>query len=208
MRSLLRIEVSPSGTHSVSRGVAEEFVSAWQEKNTAGTVILRDLALNPTPHLDDEAIRAARTPEDQRSETMRAKLEYRLSLINEIKESDEIVIATPMWNWSIPSVLKAYFDQVILVGTFDANRARGLVGKKVTFIVAQGGSYAPGAVREGWDHMTGFLKHVATVLGAEDVEIIVAEYTLAGIAPGMESLAEAKTDSISAAKAAARERAA
>lgn len=208
MASLLHIEVSPSGSNSVSREIAQEFVSAWRERHADGRVALLDLALNPAPHLDEESLRAPFAPDEQRSESMKAKLAYRLGLINDLKESDEIVIATPMWNWSVPSVLKAYFDQVILVGTFDANRARGLVGKKVTFIVAQGGSYAPGTPREGWDHTTGFLRHIATVLGAQDVEIIVAEYTLAGVAPGMDSLAESKSGSISAAKTAARKRAA
>jgi FMN-dependent NADH-azoreductase len=206
--TLLQIEVSPSGSHSVSRSVSAEFVAAWQGENIGGTVIVRDLALNPAPHLDEESLRAAFTPEDQRSEGMKRKLAYRMGLIGEIKSADHIVIATPMWNWSVPSVLKAYFDQIILKGTLDSNRAKGLTGKKVTFIVAQGSSYAPGAPREGWDHTTGFLKHVASVLGSEDIEIIVAEYTLAGVAPGMEAFAESKESSLAAAKMAARQRAA
>ncbi|MBC7464176.1 MAG: NAD(P)H-dependent oxidoreductase [Actinobacteria bacterium] len=208
MPSLLHIEVSPSGSHSVSRSVSAEFVTSWRSHNTGGTVVLRDLALNPSPHLDEESLRAAFTPEDQRTEGMKSKLAYRLELIEEIKQADEIVIATPMWNWSVPSVLKAYFDQIILKGTLDSNRAKGLIGKKITFVVAQGSSYAAGSPREGWDHTTGFLKHIASVLGSDDIEIIVAEYTLAGIAPGMEAFADSKTASISAAKQAARVRAA
>ena len=56
MSSLLVIEVSPGGEHSVSRGITSEFVSAWSAKNAGGKVITRDLATNPVPHLDGEAI--------------------------------------------------------------------------------------------------------------------------------------------------------
>lgn len=166
------------------------------------------MAANPVPHLDMETIYAARTPESDRSASASAKHAYRADLSREILEADEVLIASPMWNWSIPSVLKAYFDQIIMSGTLDSNKAQGLKGKKITFVVAQGGSYKPGTPREGWDHGTGYLEFLAHTLGSTDVEIILAELTLAGIAPGMESLVGAKAASIDAAREAARRRAA
>ena len=108
---------------------------------------------------------------------------------------------------TIPSVLKAYFDQIIVPGVLDGSGADGLKGKKITFIVAQGGSYAEGAPRHGWDYETGYLKLVASALGSTDVEIILAELTLAGVVPGMESLIPKKEESIAAAKAKAKARA-
>ena len=207
MSSLLVIEVSPGGEHSVSRGITSEFVSAWSAKNAGGKVITRDLATNPVPHLDGEAIFAGYTPEDSRSEGMVAKHAFRNELIKEITGVDHIVISTPMWNWSVPSVLKAYIDQIIIPGVLDGSGAAGLTGKKVTIVVAQGGSYAEGAPRHGWDYETGYLKLVANALGATDVELILAELTLAGVVPGMESLIGKKEESIAAAKAQAKVRA-
>jgi FMN-dependent NADH-azoreductase len=139
---------------------------------------------------------------------MAAKHNFRHDLINEITGVDHILISTPMWNWSVPSVLKAYFDQIILPGVLDGSGAAGLTGKKVTFVVSQGGSYAEGAPRHGWDYETGYLKLVANALGATDVDVILAELTLAGIVPGMESLVGKKEESIAAAKAKATARAA
>jgi FMN-dependent NADH-azoreductase len=208
MSSLLHIEVSPGGEHSVSRSISAEFLTAWSAKHADGKVISRDLAANPIPHLDGEAIFAGYTPEDQRSSTMVAKHTFRHELIAEITGVDEILISTPMWNWAIPSVLKAYIDQIILPGTLDGSGADGLKGKKVTFVVSQGGSYAEGAPRHGWDYETGYLKQFATALGATDVEVILAELTLAGIVPAMESLIPQKEASIAAAKSAAKARAA
>ena len=207
MSSLLHIEVSPGGEHSVSRAVSAEFLAAWVKKHPDGKVITRDLNANPVPHLDAEAIFAGYTPEDDRSSEMAKKHAYRHELINEITGVTDILISTPMWNWSVPSVLKAYFDQIILPGTLDGSGADGLKGKRVTFIVAQGGSYAPGAPRHGWDYETGYLKLVANALGATDVEVILAELTLAGVVPSMESLIPQKEASIAAAKEAAKVRA-
>lgn len=208
MSYLLHLEVSPLGENSVSRAISKEFTQAWKAAHPDGTIVLRDLATESVPHLDIEAIFAGRTPEEHRSPSMAAKLKYRHELIAEITGADEIIISTPMWNWSIPSVLKAYFDQIVLSGTLDASRARGLAGKKVTAVIAQGSSYGEGAPREGWDFGTGYLKLMANALGATDVEIIVAEYTLAGIAPGMDAFIDAKKTSIEAAKETARNRAA
>lgn len=208
MKSILQIEVSPSGNYSVSRGVSEEFMSAWKEAHPGGRIIQKDFVNQPVPHLDGEAIYANYSPAEQHSPSMKEKHAYRLGLIEEITGVDEILISTPMWNWSVPSVLKAYFDQIILQGVLDGSGKSGLAGKKVTFIVAQGGSYKDGAPRAGWDFATGYLELVAKALGATDIEVILAEFTLAGVAPGMESLLDAKNASIAAAKDAARKRAA
>jgi FMN-dependent NADH-azoreductase len=205
--SLLLIEVSPGGENSVSRGITKEYLKSWSAKNPDGKIISRDFSVDPIPHLDAEGIYAGYTPEADRSSAMAEKHAFRLELIEEITGVDEVLISTPMWNWAAPSVLKAYFDQIILPGVLDGSGAAGLTGKKVTFVVAQGGSYAEGAPRHGWDYQTGYLKLVANALGSTNVEVILAELTLAGIVPGMDALIGKKEASISAAKDAARDRA-
>jgi FMN-dependent NADH-azoreductase len=207
MSSLLHIEVSPGGENSVSRSISADFLTSWNKKNPAGQVISRDLHTNPIPHLDAEAIFAGYTPEGDRSAGMAQKYAFRHELISEITGVTDILISTPMWNWSIPSVLKAYFDQIILPGTLDGSGADGLKGKKVTFVVSQGGSYAEGTPRHGWDYSTGYLKLVANALGATDVEVILAELTLAGVVPAMEPLKPKMEASIAAAKSKATSRA-
>ena len=208
MPSLLHVSVSPSGEYSVSRGLSKEYISAWKELHPAGEVIEKDLVKDPVPHLDIEAISANYAPADKHSPAMSQKHNFRLGLIKEITSADEILISTPMWNWSVPSLLKAYIDQIIVGGVLDGSGAAGLAGKKVTFVVAQGGSYKDGAPRAGWDFATGYLELVAKALGATDIQTILAEFTLAGNAPGMESLVDAKNASVASAKNAARKRAA
>ena len=208
MTTLLHIEVSPMGENSISRAVTAEFLDAWKASHPNGTIIERDLAANPVPLLDGEAIFADYTPEADRPASMAAKRALRGELIDEITGVDEIVVSTPLWNWNVPSPLKAYIDQIIIPGVLDPSAAPGLKGKKVTVVMAQGGSYRNGAPLEGWDYGSGYLQQVFTALGSSDVEVIIAEFGLAGIAPGMDDFVGAKEESIAAAKVAARTRAA
>ena len=150
--------------------------------------------------------RPRQTPEDARSATAAAKHNFRLELIEEIKNADDILVSTPMWNWSIPSVLKAYIDQIIIPGVLYGSSADdSLKAKRVTIVVSQGGSYVAGP-RQGWDYETGYLKQVFTALGAKDIEVVLSEFGLAGVAPGMDDYVGAKNESIAAAKVAAKAR--
>ena len=207
MSSLLHIEVSPWAENSLSRSVSADFITAWNTANADGTVITRDLDTTPVPHLDVEAIAAAFMGEADRSEPMAAKWGARMFLIEEISGVDEILISTPMWNWSVPSVLKAYIDNLIIPGVFDEGTAT-LAGKKVTFVVAQGGSYRDGTPKAGWDYATGYLNQFATAMSATDIEVITVEFGLAGVVPALEGFISHKEASIAAAKEAAIARAA
>jgi|ERR1035437_1858495 FMN-dependent NADH-azoreductase len=201
MSDLLHIEVSPLGDHSISRSISKEFLAAYNTNNPHAVIVTRDLAGESIPHLDGEALSAGSTPESDRSASMQAKHEFRLVLANEVIEAKHILISTPMWNFSVPSALKAWIDQMLIARTTK-------VTGKVTIIVSQGGSYAEGAPRAGWDWETGYLKQVFNSLGATDVEIILSEFGLAGIVPAMADFIESKSASIAAAKSSAKERAA
>jgi len=208
MSDLLHIEVSPLGDHSISRAITQEFLNAYKAKNPSAVIVSKDFAANPIPHLDIEAISAGYTPEADRSASMTAKFNARLALIQEIKDAKHIVISTPMWNWSVPSVLKAWIDNVLIPGVLDGATPATSTAAKFTFIVSQGGSYKPGAPRAGWDYETGYLKQFAGAIGSKDIEVVLSEFGLAGIAPGMEAFTEEKDASIAAAKETAKQRAA
>ena len=200
MSDLLHLEVSPLGENSISRSISKEFLAAFKAKNLSAVIVSHDLSLDPVPHLDGETLIAGRIPEADRSAAMQAKYEYRSVLVNEVNAASHILISTPMWNFSVPSVLKAWIDQIIVSGVTK-------VTGKVTVIVSQGGSYAPGAPRAGWDWETGYLKQVFESLGATDIQIILSEFGLAGIVPALADFIDRKNESIAAAKVAAALRA-
>merc|ERR1719487_776675 len=107
----------------------------------------------------------------------------------------------------MPSVLKAYIDQIVMPGVLDPYSCKKLAGKKITVLIACGSSYGPDAHHPEWDYESGYLKFIFSSLGSEDVQVIRTEFCLAGIMPGMESLIEKKTQSMVDAKAAAEVRA-
>jgi FMN-dependent NADH-azoreductase len=201
MTHLLHISCSPR-SDSQSRAVGQEFVKAYQAKFDGVKVVHRDLAVSPVPHLDGDTIFAEYIPIESRSENQVMSHQYRMELIKEILDAKDIVLSTPMWNWGPPSVLKAYFDQIILIGVLDSFGEKNLADKSVTIVIATGGGYGPDSWHPEWDFISGFLKVLFTNLGSSDVEIVRTEFTLAGVIPGMESLIPQKeksfTDSICA----------
>jgi len=203
----LHIEVSPWAENSLSRTVSAQYVASWSAANPDGTVITRDLDKTPVPHLDVESLSAGFVAEADRSEPMAAKWGARMYLIEEISGADEILISTPLWNYGIPSVLKAYIDNIVIPGVFDESTAT-LTGKKVTFVIAQGGSYADGSPKAGWDYASGYLRQFAGAMGATDVEVVTIEFGLAGVVPALEAFIPNKEASIAAGKEAAKNRAA
>ena len=201
MSDLLHLEVSPMGDRSISRSISKEFLETFKAEQPNAKIITHDLDVDPIPHLDGETITAGFMPESARTASMQIKHDYRASLAKEVSEAKHILVSTPMWNYTVPSVLKAWIDQIVITGE---THIKG----KVTVIVSQGGSYAEGAPRAGWDWQTGYLKQVFTSLGASDVEIILSEFGLAGIAPSLSRFIDNKEASIASAKEAARIRAA
>jgi FMN-dependent NADH-azoreductase len=174
MAHLLHIDSSFTGDASVSRAVTSEFTTEWQAQHPEGTVTYRDLAAQPPAHLDWTSVSAGMTPEEQRTPEQHDAVKARETYIGEVAAADEVLIAAPMYNFTIASTLKAWLDQLIVPGMTlaDENTPGLLNGKKVTIVTVQGGSYGPGTPKEGWDHATPYLTHIVEALGADDVEFV------------------------------------
>ncbi|MBV6698799.1 FMN-dependent NADH-azoreductase [Kitasatospora aureofaciens] len=208
MPTLLHIDSSAVADGSVSREVSAAFRAAWQAQHPDGTVIYRDLAVDPIPHLDGHGISATFTPAEGRSAEQSTALALREELMAELEQADAIVIGAPMYNFTIPSTLKAWLDQVILMGR-TAGETPSAKGTPVTVIAARGGSYGPGAPREPYEFVTTYLEKVLTGMLGLEVDFIVPEFTLAPKVPAMadfvpkaaESKAKALEDAARKAKA-------
>ncbi|MBL7495897.1 NAD(P)H-dependent oxidoreductase [Frankia sp. CNm7] len=187
MTHLLHLDSSFTGDMSVSRAVAREYVAAWQEANADGVVTYRDLAAAPPAHLDWTGVSAGMTPEDQRSPEQTEAVKAREAYIGEVAAADEVLVTAPMYNWSVPTQLKSWFDWLIVPGVTvaDANTPGLLGGKKVTVVTTQGGSYGPGTPKEGWDHVSPYVAHMLEALGAGDVEFVNVEMTLSTRNPAL-----------------------
>jgi FMN-dependent NADH-azoreductase len=175
MPTLLHLDASPLET-SVSRELAREFATTWKTANPGGTVLYRDLAaLTPAP-ISQAWVHAVFTPADSRSAEQKALLAPSDELIQELEAANEIVIGVPMHNFSIPSSLKLWIDQIVRAGrtfAYGADGSRGLLtGKKATLIVASGGVYSPESPAAALNFVDPYLKAVLGFLGITDVRIV------------------------------------
>jgi FMN-dependent NADH-azoreductase len=175
MTTLLLIQTSIFSDGGQSSRLAERFVAAWRESNPGATVRVRDLAKEPVPHIDAGRFGAFLAKPAERTSEQQAVLDYSDELIDELKDADVIVLGLPMYNFGVPSTLKAYFDHIARAGItfrYSENGAVGLItDKKVYVFAARGGLYA-GTPR---DTQTQYVRDFLAFLGMNDVEFIYAE---------------------------------
>ncbi len=175
MKKLLQINASLFSNDGQSSRLATQFVAAWRDRNPDSELLVRDFAREPIPHLDAERFQSFLTQPDARSPEQAAVVDFSDTLIRELREADVVVIGLPMYNFGIPSTLKAYFDHVARAGItfrYTENGPVGLLdGKKVYVLAARGGYYA-GTPR---DSQTGYMRDFLGFLGMQDVEFVYAE---------------------------------
>lgn len=180
MATLLHINVSPRGSYSISRQLGQAAVQAWKERNPGGRVIGRDLAKTSLTFVNLDWIAGAYSPPEHHNENHKKALALSDELISELIEADEIILATPMYNFSVPAALKAWVDHVVRAGkTFRytaAGRPEGLLAgknKKLLAIVASGGSYVQGPAA-ALDYQVPYLRFIFDFMGITDVEFVRA----------------------------------
>lgn len=183
MNTLLKINASLFSANGQSSQLTERFAAAWQASHPGSRVVERDLAANPVPHLDGARFMAFLAKPEERSAEQQAVVDFSDALIAELRAADAVVIGLPMYNFGIPSQLKAYFDHIARAGVtfrYTENGPEGLLkGKKVYVALARGGIYRDTPA----DSQVPYLKGVLGFLGMTDVEFIYAE----GLAMGPES---------------------
>jgi FMN-dependent NADH-azoreductase len=209
MTHLLHIDASSSAEGSVSKSLAAAYRKVWDAEHPGAKVTYRDLGTHPLPHLDDDALTAVITPAESHTEKQRAAGALRDELVEELVSADTLLISSPMYNWGIPSNLKAWIDQAFIVGRslFVGGMPNPLAGRPATVLLAYGGGYGPGAPQESWNHADPYLKTaIADGLGF-DFAAVSAQLTLAGRVPGMDHLIDLAKQSMEEALAQTEERA-
>ncbi|WP_027331157.1 FMN-dependent NADH-azoreductase [Marinimicrobium agarilyticum] len=175
MATLLQINSSLSGDNGHSTSLSNQFVKRWQEHNPDGKVIVRDLARHPIPHLDAERLHAFITPENKRSATQQEIVAYSDQLIAELRRADVVVFGVPMYNFGVPSTLKAYFDHIARSGEtfkYTSSGPEGLLEDRPVYIFAARGGIYQGTEA---DSQTGYLNTFLAFLGLTNTRFIYAE---------------------------------
>ena len=175
MKTLLLIQSSMFDDGGQSSQLARRFAEEWRAANPQGRVIRRDIGREPVPHLTAERFQALLAKPAERTPEQQAVAGYSDALIEELRQADVIVLGLPLYNFGVPSQLKAYFDHVARAGItfrYTANGPEGLLtGKKAYVFATRGGVYAGTAA----DTQTAFVRDFLAFIGIDDVEFVYAE---------------------------------
>ncbi|MBI2754645.1 MAG: FMN-dependent NADH-azoreductase [Betaproteobacteria bacterium] len=192
MNTLLQLNTSMFSSGGQSSKLAEQFVAAWRTQNPGAQVIVRDIARDPVPHLDAARFQAFLAKPEARTAKQQATVRYSDQLIADLKRAEVIVIGLPMYNFGVPSTLKAYFDHIARAGVtfrYTENGPVGLLtGKRAYVFAARGGKYAG----TPHDTQTGYVRDFMRFLGIGEVEFVYAEGLAISDASRLESLARAQ----------------
>jgi len=173
MKTVLQINTSLFGEHGQSSRLAASLVEQLLGPNDR--LIQRDLAVDPVPHLTAQRFSAFTTAEAERTAEQREVAAYSDRLIDELRAADVVVLGLPMYNFGVPSSLKAYFDHVARAGVtfrYTAQGPQGLLTGKKGYVLATRGGFYRGTSR---DSQSSYVRDFFAFLGIDDVEFIYAE---------------------------------
>jgi FMN-dependent NADH-azoreductase len=175
--NILHIDASASDfATSHTRRLSSELVERLQAANPGATVVYRDVVADQLPHVD-MTIRQAWSPEAGADPRLAETMNRSKALVDELKAADVVVVGAPMYNFTVPSTLKAWIDHVSVAGQtfrYTAEGPQGLLGGKAYMVVSSGGIYSEGPFA-AYDHLSTYLRAIFGFLGITDVEVIRAE---------------------------------
>ena len=178
MTQILLIEVSPRETGSASRAVADVLAARLLARYPSARLIRRDLVAEPLPHLDGTTLRAITARDPIEAASLKAAARQSDILTDELLASDLLIIATPMWNFGIPSALKAWIDLVVRPGRTFQYADGGVLGlakdKKAILVLASGGVFT-GGPWQPWDFVEPYLRRILGFIGIPDVQTVRVE---------------------------------
>ena len=194
---LLHIDSSVLGANSVSRALTARTVAEWQATHPGTTVEYLDLAVEAPSHLDGNSL-GFRTPQENATELQRRENAISEKLVSQFLAADVIVVGAPLYNFSIPSQLKAWIDRVAQVGRtfkYTEKGPQGLAGGKTVIVAStRGGIYSTSDAGRALEHQESYLQTVFGFFGITDVRFVRAEGVAMGDAPKAQALAAAERD--------------
>ncbi len=202
MSYLLHIDASSFDAESISRQIARSFLNSWGGKD----IVYRDLAVTPVPHITAAGIsarvtdRALHTPEQAAAQAVQDEL------VDEFLGAGGYLFTAPVYNYGIPSVLKAWIDQIGVSGrTVHLPDGPLTAGRPAVVVSSRGGSYGPGEPHEGRDHLVPNIQEILGVDMGLQIRFITSSWGLAEVLPMLSPLIPQHRDSLAAAHTAARE---
>lgn len=198
MTQILRIDSSSRVQGSHSRALADFFQTEWLAVSPGDAIVLRDVALSPCPHISEQTITGFYTPQDQHGLELATATALSDLLIAELQAADVLLLSVPMYNFSVPSALKAWIDQVVRINhtfAYDGQQFSGLVKVQRAYVVCAYGAagYVNGPFA-GFNFLQPYLQGLLTFLGIPEVQFFAMEATTADEATVARNLAQVKAE--------------
>jgi FMN-dependent NADH-azoreductase len=173
---ILRIDSATTGENSVTRELTDAIADHFRAKYPDATWVVRDFATDPLPHLDVAKTGAIRQPQETHDEAMKAAFPGERAVLDEFLASDIVILGVPMYNFTVPSSIKAWLDRLGVPGVTFGYTEKGpegfAGGRRVIVASSRGGAYEMGGPGE---HQETYLKTIFGFIGIDDVEFIRAE---------------------------------
>jgi FMN-dependent NADH-azoreductase len=204
---LLHIDSSVLADNSVSRKLTAQTVAQWIANHPGTTVDYLDLATQAPSHLSADSLGFRMAPDAAMSDVQKSENAISEALVQQFLAADVVVVGAPLYNFSIPSQLKAWIDRVAQVGRtfqYTATGPQGLAGGKVVIVAStRGGMYSTSEGGRAMEHQESYLQTVFGFFGVTDVRIVRAEGLAMGEAGKAQALAAAGSDILSVTQQAA-----
>ena len=167
---------------SYSRDLADHLVDHLRDQHPDAEVIVRDVAANPVPHIADMTIRGYYTPPEAMTDALRGATRLSDELIAELKAADSVVISAPIYNFAIPSALKAWIDHIVRIGrtfAYEDGAFSGLVDDKPVYVALSYGAagYGEDGPLQEFDFLKPYLTMILNFIGLNSVEFFAIEAT-------------------------------
>ncbi len=183
MNTILRIDASPRVHGAYTRELADYFEQNWLQTNPVDCFVVRDLAKDTIPHLTEDTIIGFNTNPDFHNQKMKQETALSDHLINELIAADILLLSSPMYNFNVPSSLKAYIDHVVRLGrTFALNRdnePQGLVDDKQAYIITACGLDPEKKTNDLHNYFYIYLQNILRFIGIKSIHLISLEGTKA-----------------------------
>ncbi|MFT2708372.1 FMN-dependent NADH-azoreductase [Clavibacter zhangzhiyongii] len=189
--TLFRLDASIRIDGSTSRALGDIVEREWRAAHPDAAVTRRHLGSDPVSSTSwSDAVAGSMTPADARTPDQQAAAALAATLTDELVAADALLFAVPLYNFGVSQHFKTYVDLVLTDPRMAPGQPSAIAGKPAVLVTVQGGNYAAGTPREGWDHATAWMRRILEDVWQLDVEVVTREFTLVGVNPALDQFTD------------------
>lgn len=193
--SLFRLDASIRTEGSTSRALGDIVEAEWARANPEADITRRHVGADPIPaHTWADAVAASMTPEAERTREHKAATALAKTLTDELIGADALLFAVPLYNFGVSQHFKTYIDVLLTDPRMAPGQPPLLKGRPAVLVTVQGGNYAAGTPREGWDHASTWMRRILEDVWQLDLDVVTREFTLVGVNPALDQFADIAKD--------------